>query len=97
MTHQLRLYQLDPERVEEFVTLWREQIIPARKAAGFKIRGAWVSRSDAGFAWVISYTGKGTFEDAEQRYYNSKARKQMTPPPSELIRDIETVMVDPLV
>ncbi|MBT8191905.1 MAG: NIPSNAP family protein, partial [Acidimicrobiia bacterium] len=42
MAAQLRIYRLDPDRVDEFVELWREQIVPARKAAGFKVQGAWV-------------------------------------------------------
>lgn len=96
MNHQLRLYQLDPERIDEFITVWREQIVPARRAAGFRVQGAWVSREEAGFAWVISYKGKETFEEAEQRYYDSDARTAVDPPPTDFLRDVETVMVETL-
>ena len=97
MNQQLRLYQLDPDRIDEFIALWREQIVPARKAAGFRLRGAWVSRDEAGFAWVISYRGKGTFEEAEKRYYESDARAAIQPSPAEFLQGVETVMVEPLV
>ena len=97
MNQQLRLYQLDPDRIDEFITLWREQIVPARRAAGFRVRGAWVSRDEAGFAWVISYRGKGTFEEAEKRYYESEARAAVDPPPTEFLQGVETVMVEALV
>ena len=96
MAEQLRLYQLDPTRIDEFIALWREQIVPARQAAGFAVRGAWVSREDAGFAWVVAYTGKGSFEQADRRYYNSKARKAIRPSPTDFLLDVETVMVEPV-
>jgi len=94
MPDQLRLYQVDPKRLDEFITLWREQIVPARRAAGFKVQGAWVSREEAGFAWVIGYRGRGTFEQADKRYEESAARRAINPPPSELLLDVETVMVE---
>ena len=94
MASQLRLYQLDPDRIDEFVTVWREQIVPARKAAGFRVEGAWVSREEAGFAWVIAYRGQGSFEEAEQQYYDSDARAAVSPPPTEFLRNVETVMVE---
>lgn len=97
MATQLRLYQLDPDRVDEFLTLWREKIMPARKAAGFKIRGAWVNREQAGFVWVISYKGKGSFDDAEKRYYDSPARAAIDPPPADFLENVETSMVEQLV
>ena len=97
MKHQLRLYQLDPDRIDEFITLWREKIVPARRAAGFRVQGAWLSRTEAGFAWVISHRGKGSFEDAEKRYYESDARAAIDPPPTEFLRDVETVMVESVV
>ena len=96
MREQLRLYQLDPARIDEFITLWREQIVPARRAAGFEVRGAWVSRAEAGFAWVVAYQGKGSFEKADARYYESKARKAITPSPADFLLDVETVMVESL-
>jgi hypothetical protein len=97
MKHQLRLYQLDPDRIDEFITVWREQIVPARREAGFRVQGAWVSRREAGFAWVISYRGKGTFAEAEKRYYESDARAAVDPPPTDFLQGVETVMVEPLV
>ncbi len=97
MAAQLRIYQLDPDRVEEFVTVWREQILPARRAAGFKVQGAWVSREEAGFAWVISHAGDNTaFEEANQAYYDSDARSRMQPAPDEFIVESDTVMVERL-
>jgi len=96
MAAQLRIYQLDPDRVDEFITVWRDQILPARRAAGFKVQGAWVSREEAGFAWVISHSGPGTFEEASQAYYDSDARSRIRPAPDEFIVESDTVMVERL-
>jgi hypothetical protein len=94
MAAQLRIYRLNPDRVEEFVILWREQIVPARRAAGLKVQGAWVSRDEAGFAWVVAHSGPGTFEEANQKYYDSEARRAISPPPDEFLVEIDTVMVE---
>ena len=94
MAAQLRIYRLDPDRVDEFVELWREQIVPARKAAGFKVQGAWVSREEAGFAWIVGYSGPGTFEVADRAYYESEARRTIKPAPGDFIVEIDTVMVE---
>jgi hypothetical protein len=94
MAAQLRIYRLDPDRVDEFVTLWREQILPARRAVGFKVQGAWVAREEAGFAWVVSHSGPGSFEEASQAYYDSDARAAISPPPDEFIVEVDTVMVE---
>ncbi len=97
MATQLRIYRLDPDRVDEFVTVWREQIVPARRAAGFKVQGAWVSRDEAGFAWVVSHAGDtAAFEDASQSYYDSDARRAMEPAPDQFIVESDTVMVERL-
>ncbi|NNF09167.1 MAG: NIPSNAP family containing protein [Acidimicrobiia bacterium] len=96
MAQQLRLYQLDPNRLDEFITVWREQIVPARKAAGFTVEGAWVSRHEAGFAWIVGYAGRGSFEKADTRYYNSPERAAIDPNPADFLLNIETVMVEPL-
>jgi hypothetical protein len=94
MAAQLRIYRLDPDRIDEFVTLWREQIVPARRAVGFKVQGAWVAREEAGFAWVVSHSGPGSFEEADNAYYASDARAAISPSPAEFIVDIDTVMVE---
>lgn len=96
MERQLRVYQLEPARIDEFVALWRDHIVPARNAAGFNVEGAWLSREDAGFAWVIGYYGPKTFAEASRAYYESEARRRMRPDPDELVIDSDTSMVERL-
>ena len=96
MPQQLRLYQLEPDRIDEFISVWRKQIVPARKAAGFTVEGAWVSREEAGFAWVVGYDGPGSFEKADKRYYDSSERAAIDPNPADFLLNVETVMVEPL-
>jgi hypothetical protein len=70
--------------------------MPARRKSGFKLQGAWISREEAGFAWVISHSGPGTFEEASRAYYDSDARTRIRPDPDEFILEADSVMVERL-
>ena len=96
MERQLRVYRLDPDRIDEFIAVWRDQIVPARLAAGFSVEGAWLSRPDAGFAWVLAYYGPKTFAEASKDYYESPVRKRIRPDPGELVLESDTSMVERL-
>ncbi len=97
MARQLRIYRLVPNRMDEFLALWRDHIVPAREAAGFTVEGAWVNREEAGFVWVLSYDGPNEFDAATQAYYDSDARRRIRPDPTDFIAESSTAMVDKLI
>ena len=82
--------------MDAFVRVFREQIIPARLALGFRIDGAWRDDDEGVFAWVVSYEGPDSWEEREAAYYASPQRAGMDPQPGVFLRGQETRLMRPL-
>ena len=100
MDHQLRIYRLKPGRLASFLTLWRDHVVPARRANGFDVVGAWVDEETGEFAWVVRYTGADGFAAGDARYYASPERVALPYDPRDDIaraelRMLETVPIPP--
>lgn len=93
MQYQLRIYTIEPGRMDEFIEVFRK-IEPLRRAAGFEVHGPWVDRKHDRFVWVAAYGGADGFDAATQRYYASPERAAITPSPTELIAEIDATMVE---
>jgi len=94
MDHQLRVYQLKPGRLDAFLSLWHEHVVPARRACGFEVEGAWVNAEADEFAWVVRYTGADGFAAADERYYASPERAALPWDPRDALDAVELRMFD---
>lgn len=94
MAMQHRRYRLKPGVFDEFVDLFLTQVVPARERYGFRVVGAWASRDDGVFTWVVAHDGD--FATADREYYDSPERAAISPNPSDLLEDVETTMVEPV-
>ena len=56
-TTQLRRYRIVPGELEAFVAWWRDLLVPARDAYGYRVEGAWSVPSTDEFVWVVSVAG----------------------------------------
>jgi hypothetical protein len=92
-TTQLRTYTVREGRLDEWVELWRTQVVPLRRSLGFEIHGSWVDRKRNAHVWVISYEGDLSFEEANAAYWASPQRKQLGVDPAKFLvaEDIRTV------
>jgi hypothetical protein len=86
MPVQLRVYEIEPGRLHDFVAEWHEHVVPLRRAHGFEVVAAWASEQDDTFAWVIAHDGD--FAAADATYYGSAERNQLEPDPARLIAAI---------
>ncbi len=93
--YQLRIYDVAPSKMEEFVAVF-PQVVEARARFGFAVEGAWVAEDRDQFVWIARYDGPGSFEEAERRYYESEARRAIDPDPGSLLAHVETRMIRPL-
>ena len=84
MASQLRVYKVKDGRMEEFVALWRDHLVPAREHHGFTIEGAW--HDDSTFAWVVHHDD---FERAEAVYYDSPERAAAPVEPKTLLDEVD--------
>lgn len=95
MDHQLRIYTLHAERLEDFLTLWREHVVPARAACGFEVVSSFLNRERREFCWIVRHTGEGDFAAGDARYYDSPERAALPWDPREAIAEIELRMLEP--
>jgi hypothetical protein len=93
MQSQLRIYALKEGLFDEFVELWRDEIVPLRRRFGFTVAGAWADPQTRTFAWVVTHPD---FERAAADYYDSPDRLSLSRPPGEFIDSSELRMLDPV-
>jgi hypothetical protein len=74
MRDQIRRYQLKPGSYDEFFASWRDQIVPIREQLNFSIPAAWHDPDSNEFIWIVRWNGEGSFEEADQAYYESPQR-----------------------
>ena len=91
MTYQLRMYKVKPGQLDEFITVWREQVVPVRRDKGFEIVGAWADREENRFVWVV---GGEHFVQREREYYDSPEKAAMDPNPADYLEDVFTTLME---
>jgi hypothetical protein len=96
LTSQVRMYRVKKGELDAFVDEWRGGVVPLRKKFGFTIGGAWLSRTDDRFVWILSYRGPGTFEARDALYYDSPERKSLRPDPAARVEKIEHWLMEPV-
>ena len=91
----LRIYTIEDGRMADFLAAWTAGVVPLRRQFGFEIE-AWTVPGDQVMAWVITYVGNGSFEDAERAYYDSSERKALDPDPGQWVVDKDDRWLDPI-
>lgn len=94
MDCQLRLYVVKPDRLDAFLALWRDHVVPAREACGFEVLSAYANRETDEFAWVVRYAGEDGFEAGDARYYASPERAALPWDPRDALAGVELRMFD---
>jgi hypothetical protein len=90
MQWQLRIYRAKTGKLDEFVSEWREQVLPLRKAKGFDVLGPWVTEDDR-FVWIVGHADLAAADDA---YYASLERSAIDPDPARHLVETEHVLMD---
>lgn len=90
MEYQLRIYDIVPGKLDEFVDLM-DNVFRLRSEMGFEVVGAWVDRPANRYVWIVGYDGNLLTATAE--YATSPARSGMRPDPGDLIEHIEATML----
>lgn len=96
MEWQLRMYRIEPGRLEEFVMEWKEKVVPLRREMGFTIAGSWTIPQGDRFVWIVGYDGPEGFEARNDQYYASPERAAFDPDPARLITQGEHWMASPV-
>jgi hypothetical protein len=87
--YQLRIYRLVPATADEFVELWRRDIVPLRIETGFSVVGAWRRPEENEFVWLVRWDGQGSFQEGDDLYYRSPGRAALEWDPADYLESSE--------
>lgn len=96
MTAQIRMYTVKPGQMDSFIRAWAEGAVPLRARYGFKVDTAWKIEETNQFAWVTSYDGPLSWQDANDKYYSSPERRALDPDPASFLEKVETHLAEPV-
>jgi len=96
MTTELRDYRIEPGRLDDFLTGWRNGVVPLRRRFGFAIDGAWVVEDESRFIWLLSLDDAEDWDARDEAYYASSERKALEPDPARLIQHGVTAFIRPV-
>jgi|tagenome__1003787_1003787.scaffolds.fasta_scaffold20874106_3 hypothetical protein len=75
-TVQLRRYRIVGGELPAFVDWWRERVVPAREAHGFRVEFAFAVPENDEFVWAVSVEGDlDAFRAIDERYSSSEERR----------------------
>jgi hypothetical protein len=94
MQLRLRTYTLRDGLEVEFIAKWNEVLAPMRRQTGFDVLGAWYDAERSTFTWLVGWPGAGSYDEAEQAYYDSPLRAEVTWAPDHFITDVEVRAVE---
>lgn len=95
MASQLRIYDIRPGQMEQWLTLFREKIAPLHRQFDMPVRAAWTECEHSRFIWVRDFVGAGTIEEQETRYRNSAERARIIgDEPQRFIEHMDVRVVD---
>jgi hypothetical protein len=87
--YQLRMYTVHPGHMTDWLEEWTESVYPLRLEFGFDIVGAWVVEETETFVWILGWSGEGSIEDADHRYYRWPKRTSVDPNPARHLASAE--------
>ena len=80
--------------MDEWLSAWRDRIVPLRRNLGFDVVSAWVDRESNRFVWLLRRTTVGDWQSRDRDYYESDERRSMQPDPADCIARAERFFVE---
>ena len=92
---ELRIYDIEPGRLDAFVAAWVTGVVPLRRRFGFDVQ-AWTVEGGDRFVWLLTHNGSGSFEAADAAYYASTERAQLDPDPAQWVVGQTNLVLEPV-
>ena len=71
MVGQLRIYTINKGMMDDWLKLFREEIVPRVKEAGMGIQTAWVNEDRTQFIWIRTFGDKSEIGPKEAAFYGT--------------------------
>ncbi len=97
MTTQIRICQIKPGKMKDWMEGWTRGVDLLRRKHGFQIPGTWVIDETNTLVWILSYDGPERFEAKNRACYASEDRKTPKPDPAGHIAKIDEWFMTPIV
>lgn len=82
--------------MDEFVSIWHEDLRPLRERHGFEVAGEWINEDEHEFVCLVSHAGSEGYAAAEEAYYKSPDRHAVSRNPDPLVESTELRLLKPL-
>ncbi len=69
--------------------MWRDHVVPARRAFGFAVEGGWLAIEGPTFVWLVGHQAPDGWDAVETAYYGSPLRRQLPRDPLDLIESYD--------
>ena len=90
MITQVRIYTINRDMLDSWISLFNEKIVPTSASYGVKVLAAWVNRPQNEFIWVRTFADEETLK----KYESSPERAQYSPMTRTHIAKIEVREVE---
>jgi quinol monooxygenase YgiN len=90
---EVRIYTMKPGKLDDFVEIFRNDIMPTSATFGVRVHAAWRNDAANEFVWIRSYDDEATLE----RYSNSPERAAYSPKSQECIDSMDVRVVESVV
>jgi hypothetical protein len=94
METQVRVYRIEPGRLETFVREWREPIVPLRRRFGFEVLGPRASVEEDTSVRVLAHAR--SFAETDRASYLSLERAALDPDPARLVVEPRMFLARPI-
>ena len=93
MIWQLRRYELHPGKLDEYVRLWSDYVVPLREELGFVVRGGWHTPDGDVFVWLVGHEAPDGWEAVEDSYYRDPRRQRLPTNPGDYVMSSHTELL----
>ena len=93
MPTEVRIYTMHPGKLDDFIEVFENDIMPTSAKYGVRIHAGWRNDAKNEFVWVRSYDDEATLE----RYSNAPERALYHPKTQECIAAQDIRIVEPVV
>lgn len=93
MPTEVRIYTMKPGKLDDFIEVFKNHIMPTSAAFGVRVLAAWRHDEKNEFVWVRSYDDQATLE----RYSSSPERAEFIPLSQACVDQMEVRVVEPVV
>ncbi|HLG76980.1 MAG TPA: NIPSNAP family protein [Ktedonobacteraceae bacterium] len=92
--YQLRRYIIQPGHMDQFLSIWQKNIVPARERVGFQVIDAYVDREKNEFMWILHWDTQLDVQEAEARFRLSPERQAVNHEVEASIVSMENTLLE---